>query len=61
MGFMDDALDKAKDAVGDNADKIDGAVDKAAQLADEKTGGKFGDQIQQGADMAKEQLGNLGQ
>jgi len=60
MGFMDDALDKAKDLAGDNADKLEGVVDKAADLADEKTGGKFSDQIDSGADAAKEQLGNLG-
>ncbi len=59
MGFMDDALDKAKDLAGDNADKLDGAVDQAAEFVDEKTGGKFSDQIQSGADTAKEQLGNL--
>jgi hypothetical protein len=57
---MDDALDKAKDLAGDNADKLEGAVDKAADLADEKTGGKFSDQIDSGADAAKEQLGKLG-
>jgi len=60
MGFMDDALDKAKDLAGDNADKLDGAVDKAAEFVDEKTGGKFTDQINSGAETAKEQLGNLG-
>jgi hypothetical protein len=60
MGFMDDALDKAKDLAGDNADKLDGVVDQAAEFVDEKTGGKFSDQIDSGADAAKEQLGNLG-
>jgi len=59
MGFMDDALDKAKDLAGDNADKLDGVVDQAAGLADEKTGGKFTDQINSGAEQAKEQLGKL--
>jgi ABC-type transporter Mla subunit MlaD len=57
---MDDALDKAKDLAGDNADKLDGVVDQAAEFVDEKTGGKFSDQIDSGADAAKEQLGNLG-
>ena len=60
MGFMDDALDKAKDAAGGNADKLEGAVDKAAEIADQKTGGKFSDQIDSGAQAAKDQLGNLG-
>jgi len=60
MGFLDDAEDKAADLIGQNQDKVDDAVDKIADLADEKTGGKFGDQIDKGADMAKEQLDNLG-
>jgi len=60
MGFLDEAKDKAGDLIGENHDKIDEGVDKVADIADEKTGGKFGDQIDQGADMAKEQLDNLG-
>lgn len=46
MGLMD----KAKGLVGDNADKVKDGVDKAADLADEKTGGEHSDKI----DMAQE-------
>ena len=35
MGFMDDALDKAKDLAADNADKLD---DSGAQAAKDQLG-----------------------
>ena len=35
-------LDKIKDLIGGNADKVKQGVDKAADMVDEKTGGKFG-------------------
>jgi hypothetical protein len=34
-------------------------VDKAGEFADEKTGGQYGEKIDQGSDMAKDQLDNL--
>jgi antitoxin protein of toxin-antitoxin system len=33
--------------------------DKAGEFADEKTGGQYGDKIDQGTDFAKDQLDNL--
>jgi hypothetical protein len=39
---MSDFLDKAKDLAGDNADKIKEGIDKATDIADEKSGGKLG-------------------
>jgi hypothetical protein len=46
--FFDKALDtakdlgeKAKDAAVENSDKIEGAVDKAAEFVDSKTKGKY--------------------
>lgn len=47
-------FDKAKDLLGDKPEIVDGAVDKAAGLVDEKTGGKFDGQINQGAEFAKD-------
>ena len=43
MGFLDKALrgaKKAKRVAEQNADKIDGGIDKAAKVIDEKTGRK---------------------
>lgn len=43
-------FDKAKDLAQDNADKLDGVIDKAADAVDEKTGGKYSDKIDQAVD-----------
>jgi hypothetical protein len=50
--FFDKAKDVAKDLTGkakatavDNADKLDGAVDKAAGFIDKKTKGKYSDKV----------------
>jgi len=54
MGF----LDKAKNALSKHSDKVDGAIDKAANVADEKTGGKLGDKADVIADKAKDAYKN---
>ena len=50
MGF----LDKIKDTVSGNADKAEGAIDKAADVIDDKTGHQHTDQIEGAADKAKD-------
>ncbi|MCZ4500322.1 MAG: hypothetical protein JWQ74_2877 [Marmoricola sp.] len=59
MGFLDDAKDKLTSAVDSQGEKIGDGLDKAADLIDDKTGGKFGDKIGAGADKAKELLDGL--
>jgi hypothetical protein len=64
MGIGDkfDALkDKAKDVLGDHGDKVDQGVDKAGDFVDEKTGGKYSEQVDQGQQKAKEGLDRFGQ
>ena len=56
MGF----LDKARDLLGEHADKVEGALDKVAEVVDEKTGGKYADQIDKGVDAAKGFVGDEG-
>ncbi len=56
MGF----LDKAKELAGQHADKVEQAIDKAADMVDEKTGGKYADQIDKGAESAKGFVGDEG-
>jgi hypothetical protein len=59
VGIMDEAnklKDKATEAASDDA-----TVDKVADKADEATGGKFSDQIDKGAEKAKEKNDNLGE
>ncbi|MEE6137081.1 antitoxin [Mycobacterium sp. 050128] len=49
MGF----LDKAKDLLAQNADKVENAIDKAGEFVDDKTGGKYSDTIHKVAEEAK--------
>jgi hypothetical protein len=49
MGF----LDKVKDLVSKNADKVDTAIDKAGDIVDKKTQGKYADQVHKVQDAAK--------
>jgi hypothetical protein len=49
MGF----LDKVKNLVSKNADKVDTAIDKAGDLVDKKTQGKYAGQVDKVQDAAK--------
>lgn len=50
---MSDLFEKAKHLLEENQDKVEGALDKLAEVVDEQTGGKHKDQIDKGADQAK--------
>ena len=60
MGFLDKIKKTAKDAAEDHGDTIEGAIDKVADIADDKTGGKYSDQIEGGAEKAKGAVEDLG-
>lgn len=49
MGF----LDKAKDLLAQNADKVETVIDKAGEFADDKTQGKYSDTIHKVQEQAK--------
>jgi hypothetical protein len=49
MGF----LDKIKDLASKNADKVDVAIDKAGDLVDKKTQGKYAGQVDKVQEAAK--------
>lgn len=49
MGF----LDKAKDLLSRNADKVETAIDKAGEFVDDKTQGKYSDTIHKVQDEVK--------
>lgn len=51
---LGDIADKAKDLISGNADKVDEGIDKAADLVDEKTGGKYTEQVDAAAEKLKE-------
>ena len=46
-------FDKAKDLLGQHADKVSDAIDKVAEVVDDKTDGKYTDKIEKGAETAK--------
>jgi hypothetical protein len=52
MGF----LDKAKDLLSQNADKVDAAIDKAGEFVDSKTEGKYKDTVNKVQEAAKDAL-----
>ena len=50
-------LDKAKDLLSQNADKVETAINKAGEFVDEKTQGKYTDTIHKVQDQAKKVVG----
>ena len=59
MSLFDKLRRKATDTVDDHGDTIEQGVDKAADLADAKTGGRYGEKIEAGAEQAKDALDQL--
>jgi hypothetical protein len=51
-------FDKAKEALSDHPEQVDKGIDKLGDLADEKTGGKYADKVDQGQDLARDRLGH---
>jgi hypothetical protein len=54
---MSEFMDEAKKQASEHSDIADQGFDKAAEMADEKTGGKFDSQIQQGEQKAEDAMG----
>jgi hypothetical protein len=54
---MSEFMDEAKKMASEHQDVADKGFDEAAQMADDKTGGKFDSQIQAGEQQAESQLG----
>lgn len=51
-------LDKAKDLLNKNQDKIEQAIDKAGDAVDAKTGGKYAEQVDKAQEFARDKLGS---
>lgn len=60
MGLFDEIKDKAEELAKEHPDQVNEGLDKAGEFLNEKTGNKFGDQIEQGENFAREQLGSDG-
>ena len=56
MGFLDNAKAKLTKAVDQHGDKISQGLDKAGELADKKTKGKYSDKIEGGLGKAKDEF-----
>lgn len=59
MGMLDKFKKQASDLAEEHGDKVDGAIDKAAEFVDDKTGGKYSDKIEAGAEKAKDVVDKL--
>ena len=58
---MPDFMDEAKNLASEHSDLVDKGLDQAEQEAENKTGGRFNSQIQEGEDKAEGYLGVDGQ
>jgi MT0933-like antitoxin protein len=54
MGFLDDA----KKFIDEHDDQVDQAIEKAGDVVDDKTGGKYADQIDKAQDAAEQRTGD---
>jgi MT0933-like antitoxin protein len=52
-------FDKAKDALSGQEDKVDTGIEKAGDMVDEKTEGKYVEQVDQGQEIAKDKFRDL--
>jgi hypothetical protein len=59
MSFLDKAKEKLSKVVDDHGDKIAQGIDKAGAFANEKTGGKHADKIEQATGKARDALDSL--
>ncbi|MET8278617.1 antitoxin [Micromonospora sp. NPDC005174] len=54
---MGDFMDKAKDFADKHDKQVDQGMEKAGDMADKRTGGKYDDQIDKGVDQAQARTG----
>ncbi|WP_406074534.1 antitoxin [Micromonospora sp. NBC_01638] len=54
---MGDFMDKAEDFADKHDKQVDQGVQKAGDMADKRTGGKYEDQIDKGVDQAQARTG----
>jgi hypothetical protein len=52
-------FDKAKDAMSGQSEQVDAGVEKAGDMVDEKTEGKYAERVDQGQEMAKDKLSEM--
>jgi MT0933-like antitoxin protein len=52
-------FDKAKDTLSGQEDKVDAGIEKAGDMVDEKTEGKYAEQVDKGQDAASDKLSDM--
>ncbi len=63
MSFADamkGLVEKGQELAAENKDKVEQAIDKAGDIFDEKTGGKYAKQVDSAQDAAKNAIPNKG-
>jgi hypothetical protein len=55
---MNSFFDKVKDLAHQHDEKVDQALEKAGDVVDDKTGGKYSEHIDKGVDAAQERTGD---
>jgi hypothetical protein len=55
----DSEVANIKNQASQHSDQVEQGIDKAGNTVDDKTGGKFSDQIDKGQDALKDKLGDL--
>ena len=50
-------IEKVKDLLGRHSDKLEQGIDKTGEIINDKTGGKYSDQVQSAQEKAKDALG----
>ena len=52
-------FDRAKDALSGHSEQVAAAIDKAGDFVDEKTEGKYAEQVDKGQEMARDKLTDM--
>ncbi|GAB3067184.1 antitoxin [Micromonospora schwarzwaldensis] len=55
---MSDFMDKAQDFADKHDKQVDQGIEKAGDMADKRSGGKYDQQIDKGVDMAQQRTGD---
>ncbi len=59
VGIFDKFKKKTVDVAEEHGDNIEAGIDKAAEVADDKTDGKYTDKIESGSEKAKDLVEGL--
>jgi hypothetical protein len=54
-------MDKMKELLGQHGDKVDKVVEKAGDMVDEKTGGKYADKVDKAQEQARKTADKWGE